>query len=199
MFSLSLYIYVFLFPLISPSFLHFSLFPSDIHAGQWYDVTQHGGVSSIARNATLLAYPEPTICAFDIEVTKDPLKFPDVEKDEVMMISFVLNGDGFLIVNRETVSKDIEDFDFAPEGKFPTRFTIFNERNEEDTLRRFISEAHAEKVALFVTYNGDAFDWPYVAARAARYGLSIEAEFGLRANSAGEFVGTDCAHLDCFR
>ena len=139
------------------------------------------------------------ICAFDIEVTKDPLKFPDVTKDLIMMISYVLNGEGYLIVNRQTVSKDIQDFDFAPQGKFFTHFHIFNEPDEESTIRRFVSECHAAAVSIFVTYNGDSFDWPYVSARAELYGISIEHEFGLRQNPSQEFVGVDCVHLDCYR
>ncbi len=44
--------------------------------------------------------PEPRVCAFDIETTKLPLKFPDPEFDRVMMISYMLDGQGYLIVNR---------------------------------------------------------------------------------------------------
>ena len=40
------------------------------------------------------------VLAFDIETTKQPLKFPDVKFDEVMMISYIIDGSGFLITNR---------------------------------------------------------------------------------------------------
>lgn len=43
--------------------------------------------------------PELKILAYDIETSKDPLKFPDAEKDEVMMISLMYEGEAFLIVN----------------------------------------------------------------------------------------------------
>jgi DNA polymerase epsilon subunit 1 len=36
--------------------------------------------------------PDLKILSFDIETSKDPLKFPDVEKDEVMMISLMYEG-----------------------------------------------------------------------------------------------------------
>lgn len=36
--------------------------------------------------------PELKILAYDIETAKDPLKFPDAEKDEVMMISLMYEG-----------------------------------------------------------------------------------------------------------
>lgn len=33
--------------------------------------------------------PELKVLSFDIETAKDPLKFPDAEKDEIMMISLM--------------------------------------------------------------------------------------------------------------
>jgi DNA polymerase epsilon subunit 1 len=39
------------------------------------------------------------ILSYDIETSKEPLKFPDVEKNEVMMISLMYEGEAFLIVN----------------------------------------------------------------------------------------------------
>lgn len=35
---------------------------------------------------------EPVVMAFDIETTKQPLKFPDAETDMVMMISYMIDG-----------------------------------------------------------------------------------------------------------
>jgi DNA polymerase epsilon subunit 1 len=40
------------------------------------------------------------VLAFDIETTKEPLKFPDVKFDKIMMISYIIDGSGFLITNR---------------------------------------------------------------------------------------------------
>jgi DNA polymerase epsilon subunit 1 len=42
--------------------------------------------------------------AFDIETTKLPLKFPNAEVDQIMMISYMLDNQGFLIVNREVAA-----------------------------------------------------------------------------------------------
>lgn len=55
----------------------------------------------LERRVDLLQRAEVRICAFDIETTKLPLKFPDASYDMVMMISYMIDGDGFLIVNRE--------------------------------------------------------------------------------------------------
>ena len=35
---------------------------------------------------------EPVVMAFDIEVTKTPLKFPDQQQDQIMMISYMIDG-----------------------------------------------------------------------------------------------------------
>ena len=48
--------------------------------------------------------------AFDIECTKAPLKFPVADVDQIFMISYMIDGQGYLIVSREVVSKDIDDF-----------------------------------------------------------------------------------------
>lgn len=97
--------------------------------------------------------------AFDIETTKLPLKFPDAETDQIMMISYMIDGQvrvacealslsrcraavcagftalrlflqGFLITNREIVSESIEDFEFTPKPEYEGPFTVFNEDDE---------------------------------------------------------------------
>ena len=73
---------------------------------------------------------DPVVMAFDIETTKAPLKFPDVAHDQIMMISYMIDGQGFLITNREIVSEDIEDFEYTPKPEYEGPFTIFNEADE---------------------------------------------------------------------
>lgn len=48
---------------------------------------------------------EPVVLAFDIETSKLPLKFPDANIDQIIMISYMIDGQGFLITNREIVSE----------------------------------------------------------------------------------------------
>ena len=38
---------------------------------------------------------------------------------QIMMISYMFDGEGYLIVNREIVSEDIEDFEYTPKPEFP--------------------------------------------------------------------------------
>ena len=45
--------------------------------------------------------PSSQVLAYDIETSKQPLKFPDAESDMIMMISYMIDRQGFLIVNRE--------------------------------------------------------------------------------------------------
>lgn len=37
-------------------------------------------------------FKDPVVLAFDIETTKLPLKFPDAETDQIMMISYMIDG-----------------------------------------------------------------------------------------------------------
>lgn len=68
--------------------------------------------------------------AYDIETSKQPLKFPDQLTDQIMMISYMIDGQGFLITNREIVSEDIEDFEYTPKEEYEGEFTVFNEADE---------------------------------------------------------------------
>lgn len=51
---------------------------------------------------------------------------------------------------------------------------MINCKNEKDTLREFISYVKKTRPLVFVTFNGDYFDWPYIDKRAAQYGMSLE-------------------------
>lgn len=72
------------------------------------------------------------------------MKFPNAEIDQVMMISYMLDSEGYLIVNREViflrkytifevplsdiffvskiVSEDIDDFEYTPKPDYPGPF-----------------------------------------------------------------------------
>lgn len=81
---------------------------TDIRSGQWYDVVVSDSGVTLERRTDLLQRAEVRICAFDIETTKLKLKFPDADYDSVMMISYMVDGQGYLIINREvSVMEDI--------------------------------------------------------------------------------------------
>lgn len=37
-------------------------------------------------------FQDPVVLAYDIETTKSPLKFPDATIDQIMMISYMIDG-----------------------------------------------------------------------------------------------------------
>ncbi|KAI8349205.1 hypothetical protein EDC96DRAFT_308837 [Choanephora cucurbitarum] len=172
----------------------------DIRVGLWYTAkAASNGTVSLSRRPDLVHRPEPTILAFDIETTKLPLKFPDVTIDSIMMISYMIDGRGYLITNREIVSQDIEDFDYTPKPEFEGPFTIFNEEDEEAVLRRFFEHIQEARPTIFVTYNGDFFDWPFVEGRAKAHGIDMFQEIGVYRDEEDEYKCKHATHMDAFR
>lgn len=147
----------------------------------------------LERIPELVERASPVILAYDIECTKKPLKFPDaVAGDQVMMISWMVDGRGFLAINREVVSEDINDFEFNPHPEFKGAFQVFNEPDEKSVLKRFFSEIRLAAPRVYVTFNGDFFDWPFVETRAAMLGLDMGKEIGMRVSTRGN-GGDDAA------
>jgi DNA polymerase epsilon subunit 1 len=103
---------------------------NDIRVGLWYAVTFTAGQPSFAPIPQRVKRADPVVMAYDIETTKAPLKFPDQAIDQVMMISYMVDGQGYLITNRDIVSEDIEDFEYTPKEGYEGPFIIFNEADE---------------------------------------------------------------------
>ncbi|XP_019718434.1 DNA polymerase epsilon catalytic subunit A [Hippocampus comes] len=172
-----------------------------IHVAHWYNVRYRGSAypPEIVRRDDLVERPDPVVLAFDIETTKLPLKFPDAETDQIMMISYMIDGQGFLITNREIVSENIEDFEFTPKPEYEGPFTVFNEDDEVALIQRFFDHIQETKPNIIVTYNGDFFDWPFVETRASVHGLSMHREIGFQKDSQGEYKSSQAIHMDSFR
>jgi len=103
---------------------------NDIRVGLWYAVTFTEGRPSFNQLKEKVKRADPVVMAYDIETTKAPLKFPDQAIDQVMMISYMVDGQGYLITNREIVSEDINDFEYTPKEGYEGPFIIFNEPDE---------------------------------------------------------------------
>ncbi|KAK1938956.1 DNA polymerase epsilon catalytic subunit A [Phytophthora citrophthora] len=175
----------------------------DIRVGAWYhvnyDPTAPYSPSDVRRQKDMVDKAEPVVCAFDIECTKAPLKFPDAQVDQIYMISYMIDRQGYLIVNREFVSEDIQDFEYTPKEAYPGPFIVFNEENEEQLLKRFFEHVIDEKPHIFVTYNGDFFDWPFIDARAQVHGINMAHEIGISLDErSGEYRGRSSVHMDAF-
>ena len=99
----------------------------------------------------LLTRPDPVVLAYDIETTKLPLKFPNSEIDHIMMISYMVDGQGYLIINRAIVSADVEDFEFTPRPEFEGPFIVYNEEDEFATIRKFFDHIQVRKFSKIGT------------------------------------------------
>lgn len=141
---------------------------------------------------------DPVVLAYDIETTKLPLKFPDAVIDQIMMISYMIDGQGFLITNREIVSEDIADFDYTPKPEYDGPFLVFNEPDEKAVIERFFLHIKEARPTVIATYNGDFFDWPFVEARSSVLGIDMYQEIGFRKNSEDIYQSDYGVHMDCF-
>ena len=103
---------------------------NEIRVGLWYTVTFNAGQPAFTPLPERVKRADPVVVAYDIETTKAPLKFPDQAIDQVMMISYMVDGQGYLITNREIVSQDIDDFEYTPKEGYEGPFIVFNEPNE---------------------------------------------------------------------
>ena len=169
-----------------------------IRCGSWYHVSYDGKSYSIVFFKDKVAYPDLRIFAFDIETTKPPLKFPNAEFDQVMMISIMTEEFGELIINRKVVSQDIQEFEYQAKDDMKSNFRISNEDTEEELLIRFVELIIEHRPHIITTYNGGFFDWPFIDSRMKKYNLSL--------NKMLQFVQTneyyECPyimHLDCYK
>ncbi|VDN09429.1 unnamed protein product, partial [Dibothriocephalus latus] len=159
----------------------------NIFAAHWYTVKcRPSQPPEFIKSEETVAWPEP-----------------------IMMISYMIDGMGYLICNQEIIAEDVEDFEFTPRPEFPGHFRVYNVINEEALIRQFFDHILRVKPTIVVTYNGDNFDWPFLEARAAQYGLKMSDEIGFnreqsgpsvgRDPSAGDYLSRPAVHMDCFR
>ena len=176
----------------------------EIRCGLWYKIKHNRDTGCIITHLPDKLSKNPlTVLAFDIETTKLPLKFPDARIDSIMLISYMIDGDGYLITNRSIISEEIEDFQYSPKPEFEGNFHIFNEKDEESLLKRFVLHCKETRPNIFVTFNGDYFDIPFIGARLKVYGMSLEKDLGLQnitlssKPGEGEYMGRFAIHIDC--
>ena len=173
---------------------------TQIFVGSWYNVRCKGQteIPSIVKNEVLIERPDCIVLAFDIETTKLPLKFPDPNVDQIMMISYMIDGQGYLITNREVISADVDDFEYTPKPEFEGQFIVYNEPNEMSLIQRWFDHILEVRPHIFVTYNGDFFDWPFIETRATVHGMNMAKEIGFSKNREGVFCSRPASHMDAF-
>jgi DNA polymerase epsilon subunit 1 len=153
---------------------------NEIRVGLWYTVTFNAGQPTLTQLTERVKRPDPVVLAYDIETTKAPLKFPDQAIDQVMMISYMVDGQGYLITNREIVSQDIEDFEYTPKEGYEGPFIVFNEPNEVSSpskesacIYRYFHISGIHNYALLSTYSRDkTHSHGYVQRRLFRFSVS---------------------------
>ncbi|KAL6122897.1 DNA polymerase [Nucleospora cyclopteri] len=169
-----------------------------ITCGTWHKVSYNGTDYEIYKTPENVEYPKPRIFAFDIETSKDPLKFPKPEKDKVMMISIMNEQKGHLIINREIVSESIEKFSYSPKPEIEADFEVHNESDEKSLLEKFIKIVKNHKPHIFVTFNGAFFDFPFLEKRMELHNLCMWNLIGIKKED-DFYNGEFCIHLDCYK
>lgn len=170
-----------------------------INCGLWYNIRCRSvnELPIITPRIDILERPEPVILAYDIETTKLPLKFPDAQTDQIMMISYMIDAQGYLITNRDIISHDVADFEYTPKPEFEGNFIVFNEENELALIKKFFDHIMEIRPHIVVTYNGDFFDWPFVETRAAVYDIDMKQEIGFSKSRDGFYLCRPSMHMDC--
>lgn len=171
-----------------------------INVGHWYNVRWRGlDPPELSLVDDEPDRPEPVVMAYDIETTKLPLKFPDPTIDCVMMISYMIDAQGYLLINREVVSADVENFEYTPKPEFEGYFTVFNEPDEVSLLKHFVGHILEVRPNIIVTYNGDLFDWPFLDSRCSFHGITLVDEIGFSPDAQEEYKCRPIIHMDAFR
>ncbi|KII85363.1 hypothetical protein PLICRDRAFT_700901 [Plicaturopsis crispa FD-325 SS-3] len=170
-----------------------------LRVGLWYRITFTSGAPSFLPLPDRVKRADPVVLAYDIETTKAALKFPDQAVDQVMMVSYMVDGQGYLITNREIVGEDIEDFEYTPKEGYEGPFVVFNEPDEAATIRRFFEHIQEVKPTVIATFNGDFFDFPFLDARAKANGIDMFLETGFAKDAEDEYKSRTCVHMDAFR
>ncbi|RHZ75402.1 hypothetical protein Glove_214g16 [Diversispora epigaea] len=172
----------------------------DIRVGLWYKIQCEEDQISLQYQETMKQSPIPIILAFDILTTKKPLNFPDPDSDSIMMISYIINNRGYVITNRKIVSEDIRSIKYIPSHVHEYHFNVFNERDEAAVISRFFLQVRKEKPTIITTFNGDAFDWPFIEKRSELYGLNMQKAIGFTKTKGfekDEYISKISINIDC--
>eukprot|EP00267_Zea_mays_P053882 XP_020407076.1 uncharacterized protein LOC100279392 isoform X1 [Zea mays] len=116
--------------------------------------------------------------------------------DHLVNISVLLY---LIFVELTCVGEDIDDLQYTPKPEFEGYFRVKNVQTELDLLKAWFSHMQEVKPGIYVTYNDDFFDWPFLEKRAAHHGIKMNEEIGFQCdNNQGECRAKFSCHLDCF-
>ncbi|KAF5354072.1 hypothetical protein D9756_007253 [Leucocoprinus leucothites] len=180
-----------------------------------YAVTFNEGQPSCSHIVERVKRADPVIMAFNNETTKAPLKSPDQATDQVMMISYMIDGQGYLITNREIVSEDIDDFKYTPkdscEGPFvegtrcwANMVVLEGKRAGYRNVDYSFQRSQRGKSLIYMSaFSSDLFK-PSTIQRFFSHiqevnGIDMYQEAGFAKDSEDEYKSNNSAHMDCFR
>ncbi len=80
----------------------------------------------------------------------------------------------------------------------PPRAAFLQTRAQVVKLARPLRATSYQQVkpGIYVTYNGDYFDWPFIETRAAQHGMDMFQEIGFRMDKPGGNCLSQCAFVD---
>lgn len=78
---------------------------TDIRVGLWYTVQSDNGEMHFSCLTERVERNDPVVLVFDIETTKAPLKFPESSTDQIMMISYMIDGQVSLLLPSVFISQ----------------------------------------------------------------------------------------------
>ncbi|KAL1544574.1 DNA-directed DNA polymerase [Salvia divinorum] len=167
----------------------------DIRCGQWYDISVSCDGIIVDRRIDQLQNPELHTCAFYVYTTELRLKDSEAVCHSIMMISYMIDGHGYLIINREYVGEDLEDLEYTPKPEFKCCFKV----KYKGVVGSWFAEMKDVRPSIYVTYKGDCIDWPFLETKAANHGYNMNEELGFRIDKhKGECHAKFACHLDCF-
>lgn len=101
----------------------------------------------------------------------------------------------------QCVAEEIDDIEYSPKPEYEGHFKVINVSDEvsslpslkgppavslefslclrlvpvqqSELLRRWFNHMIDVKPGIYVTYNGDGFDWPFIEQRAKHHGLNM--------------------------
>ncbi|KAL6549283.1 DNA polymerase epsilon catalytic subunit A [Orobanche gracilis] len=104
--------------------------------------------------------------------------------------------------------EDVENLEYTPKPEYEGCFKVTNVKDEKELLSLWFIHMQDVKPGIYVTYNGDFFDWPFVESRAAHHGYNLNEELddetatielGFRCDKIqGECRAKFACHLDCY-
>lgn len=144
--------------------LHFAM-DNLFLVGKWYDITGDMPIPAPdLDNTQTLSY-----LTMDIETSHARLCFPDPTKDPIISIACLYTVEGrstmWIGVNKNLMKGGVESFTTNPYGWRDIPVVVEYCQNESKLLSSAISFYRLSDPHVFLTFNGDGFDMPFVVTR----------------------------------